>query len=179
MDGAAYQMGYGVDLQLKSPTEETVEQVIRLDFLASNNETEYEAILAGINLAQSVSSEKLLIHNNSQMVVGQVNEEYETRDHSMARYMGLVKQRLGSFAAWKLEHILRDSNERADALAAVAASIPIKETVFLPIYYQSTSSIATDRVSQIDKTSPSWLTPILHYLSSRELLNNRVEAQKV
>ena len=51
----------------------------------------------------------------------------------MARYMGLVKQRLGSFRSWKLEHIPRDSNERADALAAVAASIPIKETVFLLI----------------------------------------------
>ena len=53
----------------------------------------------------------------------------------MARYMGLVKQRLENFVAWKLEHIPRNSNERADALAAIAASIPIKETVLLPIYY--------------------------------------------
>ena len=51
----------------------------------------------------------------------------------MARYMGLVKQRLGNFATWKLENIPRDSNERSDALAEVATSIPIKETVFLPI----------------------------------------------
>ena len=62
----------------------------------------------------------------------------------MARYMGLVKQRLGSFVAWKLEHIPRDSNEREDALEAVVVSIPIKETVFLPIYYQPTSSITID-----------------------------------
>ena len=68
----------------------------------------------------------------------------------MARYMGLVKQQLGSFAAWKLEHIPRDSNERADALVAVVVSIPIKEIVFLSIYYQPTSSITTDLVSQID-----------------------------
>ena len=53
----------------------------------------------------------------------------------MARYMGLVKQRLGSFVAWKLEHILRDSNERANEVAAVVASVIIKEIVFLPIYY--------------------------------------------
>ena len=49
----------------------------------------------------------------------------------MARYMGLVKQRLENFMAWKLDHIPRDSNERADAFAAIAMSIPIKETVFL------------------------------------------------
>ena len=61
MDGAPRQMGARVGLQLKAPIGERVEQAIRLDFLASNNETEYEAILAGIDLAQSVSSEKLLI----------------------------------------------------------------------------------------------------------------------
>ena len=53
----------------------------------------------------------------------------------MARYIGLVKQRLRNFAAWKLEHIPRDSNERADTLVAVAVFISIKETVFLLIYY--------------------------------------------
>ena len=95
------------------------------------------------------------------------------------KYMGLVKQRLGSFEAWKLEHIPRDSNERADALAAVTASIPIKETIFLPIYYQPTSSITTDQVSLIDGTRPSWLTPILNYLSLGELSNNRTKAHKV
>ena len=38
----------------------------------------------------------------------------------MDKYMGLVKQRLRSFTAWKLEHFLRDSNERVDAFAVVA-----------------------------------------------------------
>ena len=97
----------------------------------------------------------------------------------MARYVGLDKQRLRSFAAWRLEHIPRDSNERVNTLAVVASSIPIKETVFLLIYYQSTSSITTDQVSQIDETCPSWLTPIMHYLSSEELSDNKVEAHKV
>ena len=71
-------MSVGVGLQLKAPTGERVEHAIQLDFLASNNETEYEAILAGIDLAQSLSSEKLLIRSDSQLVVGQVNGEYET-----------------------------------------------------------------------------------------------------
>ena len=80
VDRASCQMGAGVDLQLKAPTRDRVEQVIRLDFPAFNNETKYEAILAGIDLAQSVSLEKLLIRRDSQLVVGQVNGEYETQD---------------------------------------------------------------------------------------------------
>ena len=177
MDRASRQIGAGVGLQLKASTRERVEQAIQLDFLASNNETKHVAILAMIDRAQSVSSKKLLIRNDSQLVIRQVKGECEMQDQLMARYMGLVKQRLGSFAAWK--NILRDSNERENALVAVALSIPINEIVFLPIYYQSASPIATDRVSQIDKTSPSWLTSILHYLSSGELPNNIAKAHKV
>ena len=70
MDGASRQMGAGVNLQLKALTKERVQQVIRLDFPASNNETKYEAILVRSDLAQSLSSNKLLIRNDSQLVVG-------------------------------------------------------------------------------------------------------------
>ena len=111
--------------------------------------------------------------------MGQVNGEYETLDQCMVRYASLAKQRLGSFAAWKLEHILKESNEKANALAAVIASTPIKETLFLPVYYQLASSITTNQVSQIDEACPSWLIPIMHYLSSGELPDNKVEAHKI
>ena len=101
------------------------------------------------------------------------------RDQRMVRYVSLVKQRLGSFAAWKLEHIPRNLNEKTDALAAVVTYIPINEMVFLLVYYQPASSITTDQLSQIDKACPSWLTPIIHYLSLGELSDNRVEAYKI
>ena len=64
-----------------------IEQAIRLDFLASNNEAEYEAILAGINLTMFVSWEASLvptelltkiIQSDFQLVIWQVNREYET-----------------------------------------------------------------------------------------------------
>ena len=91
VDDASCHTGVGVCLQLKAPTRERVEQSIRLDFPVSNNETKCEAILAGVYLAQSVSSEKLLICSDSRLVVGRVNGEYETRDQRMARYVGMVK----------------------------------------------------------------------------------------
>ena len=80
VDEASRQTGAGIGLQLKSPTKEKIEQAIGLGFSASNNELEYEAILAGIELATTVSADKLLIQSDSQLVVGQVNVEYESRD---------------------------------------------------------------------------------------------------
>ena len=53
----------------------------------------------------------------------------------MVKYVSRVKQHLNNFPVWKLEHVPKDSNEKADALAFVAASLPITETIFLPIYY--------------------------------------------
>ena len=73
----------------------------------------------------------------------------------MEKYASLVKQKLNTLSAWKLEHVPRDCNERADALASVATSLPIRETVFLPIYYQLDSSILHAQVSQIEEVPPS------------------------
>ena len=98
---------------------------IRLGFSTSNNESEYEAILVGIELAAAISADKLIIRSDSQLVVGQVNLEYKSRDPRMAKYVNLVKQHLDSLSAWKLEHVPKDYNEKADTLVAVAASLPI------------------------------------------------------
>ena len=97
----------------------------------------------------------------------------------MEKYVSLVKQCLGSFSTWKLEHIPKDRNEKVDALAAVAASLPTTEIVFLPIYYQLDSSIITTRVSQVDKVSPSWMDPIVQYINTGELPNKRDKAYKI
>ena len=48
MNYASHHKGVGISLQLKALNEEVVEQAIRLDFPASNNETNYEEILARI-----------------------------------------------------------------------------------------------------------------------------------
>ena len=155
VDGASRQTGACIGLQLNSPGGDKIKQAVRLGFITSNNESKYEAILAGVELATAISTDKLIIWSDSQLVVGQVNAEYESRDPRMAKYVTLVKQRLASFSAWKLEHVPRDCNERADALAALATSLLITETIFLLIYYQPGSSIATVQVSQVGETSPS------------------------
>ena len=116
--------GSCLGLQLKAPTREVIEQAIRLNFPASNNKTKYETIIVGLDLAISVYLEKIIIRSDSQLVVGQVNREYETGDQHMTKYVSLINLRLGIFVAWRLEHVPRSSNKKADALAGVAASLP-------------------------------------------------------
>ena len=65
IDGASRQTGAGIGLQLKSPSEDKIEQAIQLRFNACNNESEYEAILAGLELAATLSAGKLLVQSDS------------------------------------------------------------------------------------------------------------------
>ena len=97
----------------------------------------------------------------------------------MEKYASLIKQKLSTLTTWKLEHIPRDSNERVDALAVVAASLPITETIYLPIYYQPGSSILHTQVSQVEESPPSWMDPIRLYIATRELPDNRGMAHKI
>ena len=90
MDGASQQTGASVILQLKAPTGDRIEQAIRLEFLVSNNEEKYEEIVASIDLAIPVSLEKIIIQSDCQLVVGQVNGEYETRDQRMTKNVYLA-----------------------------------------------------------------------------------------
>ena len=132
IDRASRQSGADIGLQLTSPTGKRIEQAVRLGFSASNNESEYEALIAGLELALVVGANSLSIRSDLRLVVGQVNAEFEFKDPRMEKYASLVKQKLNTLSTWELEHVPRDSNERVDALAAVASSLPIKETIYLP-----------------------------------------------
>ena len=52
MDGASNQKGSRVGLVLISPEKVVLEKSLRLDFSATNNEAEYEALLEGMAVVQ-------------------------------------------------------------------------------------------------------------------------------
>ena len=52
VDGAPNQRGFRVGLVLFSPKQITIEKSLRLGFLATNNEVEYEVLLEGMSMVQ-------------------------------------------------------------------------------------------------------------------------------
>ena len=54
VDGATNAQGSGAGLILTSPEGIDIEYALRFGFQASNNEAEYEAVIAGLNLAHSL-----------------------------------------------------------------------------------------------------------------------------
>ena len=94
VDRASRKSGSGIGLLLESPIGERLERCIYLGFHVSNNETEYEAIMFGLNLATTLCASKVRIHSDSQLIVGQVLKEYEAKDEHMAKYLLKVQESL-------------------------------------------------------------------------------------
>ena len=69
VDGAANSQGSGAGLILTSPDGIDVEYALRFGFKASNNEAEYEVVIAGLNLAHSMEADQLKVCSDSQLVV--------------------------------------------------------------------------------------------------------------
>ena len=172
VDGAFRSFGSGVGLLLKTPIGERLEQSIRLDFPASNNEAEYEVILSGLGLATTLNASKVKIHNDSQLVVGQILKEYKAKDERMAKYLLKVQESLSQLGEWLIEKISRGENVQVDALAGITASFPVKESTMLPVYVQATPSIAESHVCNVSPKEYDWAVDIRAYLQTGALPEN-------
>ena len=87
VDGALNQKGSGVGLILISPEKVIIEKFLRLDFSATNNEAEYEALLIGMAMVQRMGEKSIKLFSDSRLVVGQVKGEFEAKDERMQGYL--------------------------------------------------------------------------------------------
>ena len=79
---------------LLSPEGDVVECMVRLDFPTTNNEAEYEALIAGFDLARATGATSVVIYCDSQVITNQVNGDYECKGERMKRYLDQVKMRV-------------------------------------------------------------------------------------
>ena len=91
VDGAAIQKGSGVRLVLVSPKKITIDKSLRLNFSATYNEAEYEALLMGMMMVQKIGGKAVKVFSDSKLVVGQVRGDLEVRDSRMQEYLCQIR----------------------------------------------------------------------------------------
>ena len=120
VDGVANQRGSGVGLVLVSPEKITIEKSLRLNFLATNNEAEYEALLMGMMMVQRMGGKAVKVFSYSKLVVGQVRGDLEARDSRMQEYLCQIRSIQEKFEVFDLSHVPRSGNTHTDSLATLA-----------------------------------------------------------
>uniref|UniRef100_A0A2N9FLZ5 Uncharacterized protein n=1 Tax=Fagus sylvatica TaxID=28930 RepID=A0A2N9FLZ5_FAGSY len=162
------------DFIAESPEGDIIKQAIRLQYPTTNNEAEYEALLLGLNTAKILGATELDVHSDSQLVVGQVNGDYEAKEGRMQQYLQLVRHQISQFREVRLCRVPREQNTEADQLAKSASS----STVDDKIKTVQQSSLQTTKMNPIH-TEISWMTPIISYLQRGTLPDNRHEARRL
>ena len=122
VDGASNQKGSGVGLVLMSPEKVVIKKSLKLDFSATNNEAEYEALLEGMAMVQRMGGKFIKLFSDSRLVVGQVEGEFEAKDERMQGYLRQVKCMQSKFDSFDLLHVPRSGNTPAAFLAMLTTS---------------------------------------------------------
>uniref|UniRef100_A0A2N9I3J5 Uncharacterized protein n=1 Tax=Fagus sylvatica TaxID=28930 RepID=A0A2N9I3J5_FAGSY len=171
-------MGSGLGVVLTTPQGQMMELAIRLGFPASNNVAEYEALLHGLQCAITLQADPLTVYCDSQLVVNQISGDYAAKDEKMKIYLAEAKKLLEKFKHVQVEHIGRDLNGHADALAGLASAVAPELRRIISVGVQSLPSVGGDTINEVCSVdqSPSWMSPILAYLKDDILPANRKEA---
>ena len=112
------------------------------------------------------------------MITSQINGEYECRSERMKKYLEEVKNRIDSLEV-KFIQIPREENECADRLAK-AASVEFMIALEQVLSFVQTFSLIDDRASVQEKNSEkSWTTPLMAYLRSGILPDEKEAARKL
>ena len=78
-------------LVLISPKRIIIEKSLKLDFSATNNEAEYEALMIRMTMVQRMGEKSVKVFSVSRLVIGQVKGEFEVKDERMQGYLSQVK----------------------------------------------------------------------------------------
>ena len=121
-DGSSTQHGGGARIVITSPENDVLEYGVQLKFPITNNEAEYEALLAGLRIARALGAQRILLKSDSQLVIGQVKGNFEAKETRMQNHLKLVNQLVSTFLHTEFIQIPRDQNIEADRIARSASA---------------------------------------------------------
>ncbi|MFQ5862023.1 MAG: ribonuclease HI family protein [Candidatus Brocadiales bacterium] len=111
--------GIGVVIYDKKQ-QNVLKEICRYIGETTNNVAEYRALISGVEKALEYSPKELEILSDSELLVKQINGQYKVRAPSILPLYKKAKRLIGMLPKWKIQHIPREENALADALANMA-----------------------------------------------------------
>ncbi|GKF29968.1 reverse transcriptase domain-containing protein [Tanacetum coccineum] len=87
IDGSSCIDGSGADLIITNLEGIEFTYALRFRFDATNNEAEYEALIAGLRIAEQMGVKNLHANVGSRLVANQVNGTYIAKEPGMVKYL--------------------------------------------------------------------------------------------
>ena len=97
--------------------------------MVTNNQTEYEAILKGLQLLHELKAEAIEVFGDSQLIINQLIGLYECKEDTLRRYYDECQRLLKEFPHVSFQHIPRAQNQEANRLAQNASGYRVFQEV--------------------------------------------------
>ncbi|XP_062103186.1 uncharacterized protein LOC133814209 [Humulus lupulus] len=172
-NGASNSQGAGISVVLEAPSRLQVEEAIRLEQHATNNEAEYEALIYGLELARSMGIKQLRVRGNSKLMIEQVAENFDTKASHLTNLLEKESTLKSQFQQFELVQIPKELKQRVSALAKQAFVGECSR-------HSAISTSHAQEAVKICSISPKpecWMDPIICYRTKSELSVNAKDAK--
>jgi ribonuclease HI len=106
---------YGV--VIRDPRGEIVARLKKYIGRTTNNVAEYYGLIAALDYAQSNNIHALRIESDSELMVKQMRGQYKVKSADLKPLFERAKKMSQTFSSFRIEHVYREQNREADALA--------------------------------------------------------------
>nr|GEX61234.1 hypothetical protein [Tanacetum cinerariifolium] len=139
-------------------------------FEATNNEAEYEALIAGLRIAEEMGVKNLQANVDSKLVANQVNGTYKAKEADMIRYLEKVRTLTSGFRTFSIKQVPRNENKKADALSKIASTRFVhlsKQVLVEELKEKSINELEV--LAIVEEKGNTWMTSIYEYLTEETL----------
>jgi ribonuclease HI len=113
--------GYGV--VMTDAKGNTLGELAEFIGKATNNQAEYQGLIAGLRLARDSGASEIIFRSDSELLVRQINGRYKVKSATLKPLFEEARDLLTCFDHWQVQHVRRHLNTRADALANQAMDL--------------------------------------------------------
>ena len=122
-DGSISKNGAGASVYIMSPIRDFKAIYYKLTFECTNNVVEYESLLVGLNALKDMGAKRIEVFGDSELVINQVNDSYQTKHPRMRTQRNEVQGMFGnSFTEHKIRVVPIIENQVVDSLATTASN---------------------------------------------------------
>ena len=106
-DGAMNQNGSGIGVLLISPKGTHISFFGRLNFPATNNATEYEACILGLQAALGFRVKEFEVYGDSTLIISEIQNKWKTKEERLMPYHECLQKWASKFSKIQYQYVPR------------------------------------------------------------------------